>query len=122
MRQASPEESRSAIVVSLLVLNRVINEPAGHRLSGEECKAVRNECYDCSHAREVSGNAHIRCVRPDAGMRGDRHGIERGWFMYPLLFDPTWKAKRCSNFERAESAVSGAVSGAVSEQTNGHTS
>ncbi len=31
-------------------------------------------------------------------MTGDQHGI-RGWFVYPLLFDPVWKTRVCSNFQ-----------------------
>lgn len=74
---------------------------------------VHNECWTCRHKREVPGNTHIRCAKPDAGMTGHRHGIERGWFMYPLLFDPAWKTKLCDNRE-ADNAVSHAVSRSVS--------
>lgn len=57
------------------------------------------ECYSCQHSRSVPGNAHIRCVKPDMQMTGDPHGIEQGWFIYPHLFDPTWKTRLCNNFE-----------------------
>lgn len=69
---------------------------------------VRNDCYNCKNSREVPGNAHIKCVKPDANMRGNQHGIKKGWFMYPLLFDPVWMEKECSNFESV--AVSEPVS------------
>lgn len=64
---------------------------------------MRNECYHCAHKRNVPGNAHIECVKPDAEMRGNPHGIENRWFMYPLLFDPVWKEVLCNNYEDHES-------------------
>ena len=69
---------------------------------------VKNDCYNCKNSREVPGNAHIKCVKPDADMVGNEHGIKKGWFMYPLLFDPVWMEKECSNFESV--AVSEPVS------------
>ena len=60
---------------------------------------IMGECYSCVHKREVPGDAHIKCVKPDANMTGNEHGIKMGWFIYPLLFDPTWKTKACDNFE-----------------------
>jgi len=79
-------------------------------------RTVMNECWSCQHKREVPGNYHIRCVKPDPDMKGNEHGIRKGWFMYPFLFDPTWKEKLCNNYQKIEdanSAVSGSVSGAV---------
>lgn len=58
-----------------------------------------NECYLCSHKRNVPGNAHICCVLPDPDMSGVEHGIKSGWFHYPFLFDPVWKLVKCANFE-----------------------
>lgn len=72
-------------------------------------------CWKCKNKREVPGNAHIRCVKPDADMVGNKHGIKKGWFMYPWLFDPVWMEKECCNFESSEDAISGSVSGVVSE-------
>lgn len=63
---------------------------------------IQNECYHCKHKRNVPGNAHIRCIDPDVEMTADEHGIKNGWFIYPSLFDPVWKTKKCSNFERKE--------------------
>jgi hypothetical protein len=79
----------------------------------EIARKIRSECHHCEHRREVAGNAHIQCVKPDANMTGDQHGIRSGWFMYPLLFDPSWKTKKCSNYETAES-VNRTVSQSVS--------
>ncbi len=82
----------------------------------EDKNKMMNECYSCLHRRSVPGNCHIMCAKPDADMTGNQHGIKKGWFMYPLLFDPTWKTKLCSNFEPIP-AVSVSVSGAVSDET-----
>lgn len=56
-------------------------------------------CHSCIHSRDVPGNAHIRCEKPWHRMSGYRHGIEKGWFMYPQLFDPVWMTTDCPNFE-----------------------
>jgi len=69
-------------------------------------------CYVCKHKVDVPYNSHISCSKPDIKMRGNAHGIKNGWFVYPLLFDPVWGTKECSNFE---SSVSQPVSPAVSE-------
>ena len=73
------------------------------------------ECYECVHRRTIPGDCHSMCVMPDAHMTGNEHGIRKGWFMYPINFDPTWKTKLCDNFESKSDAISVAVSGAVSE-------
>ena len=62
-------------------------------------RKITNECYHCEYMREVLGNCHIKCVKPDADMMGDPHGIKEGWFMYPLLFDPIWKRSMCNNYD-----------------------
>lgn len=62
-------------------------------------RTFMNECYDCEHRRSVPGNCHIECVKPDPEMTGNQHGIRNGWFIYPSLFDPTWKTKFCSNYQ-----------------------
>lgn len=82
------------------------------KIMGKE-NGFRNECYHCEHKRSVSGNAHIECVKPDADMTGDEHGIRSGWFMYPFLFDPVWKTKWCSNYQANEKMI--AVSEPVSD-------
>lgn len=73
---------------------------------------ITTECHSCKFKKEVPGNSHIQCVKPDLNMRGNQFGIKKGWFVYPLLFDPVWKEKECSNFE--VSAVSQPISQAVS--------
>lgn len=79
----------------------------------EEKSLIMGECYKCKHRETVPGNCHIKCAKPDADMTGNPHGIREGWFMYPLLFDPTWKTKKCDNFEDVD-AVNQSVSHSVS--------
>lgn len=85
-------------------------------------------CYHCVYRREAPGSAHSRCEHPEAkaaikdnplaevlaifggvgrgpglhvraiGVTGDPHGIARGWFNWPLDFDPTW-LRTCDGFE-----------------------
>ncbi|HQR21074.1 MAG TPA: hypothetical protein PKV98_09410 [Burkholderiaceae bacterium] len=65
----------------------------------------KTECWTCAHKRSVPGNAHIRCAKPDPWMSGDPHGIRNGWFLYPLVFDPTWKSKACANLSSLKDAA-----------------
>lgn len=37
-------------------------------------------------------------------VKGDPRGIQRGWFMHPLNFDPTWLLE-CSGFEARQTAA-----------------
>jgi len=60
---------------------------------------VKQECLNCLYKRNLPFDAHIACDNPDPNMRGTSHGISNGWFIYPINFDPIWKAKRCDNFE-----------------------
>ena len=68
-------------------------------IKDEDGKLHCLECGKCIHKRSVPGNCHIECAKPDPDMTGDPHGIKNGWFIYPLLFDPTWATKDCDNFE-----------------------
>ena len=77
---------------------------------------MKTECWSCVNKRPVPGDCHIYCAKPDHNMTGNKHGIAKGWFMYPLLFDPVWKTKLCANYE-AEQSVSRAISDAVSLET-----
>tara|TARA_R110000823_G_scaffold16931_2_gene54013 strand:+ start:268 stop:651 length:384 start_codon:yes stop_codon:yes gene_type:complete len=60
------------------------------------------ECYSCKHKRDIPGNAHIKCLKPDPSvfLGAASKGIRNGWFNYPSSFDPIWKPyKKCHNFE-----------------------
>jgi len=59
----------------------------------------RNECWSCKYKREVPGSYHIRCANPDPQMKGNPHGIKKGWFFYWFNFDPVWKTKLCNNYK-----------------------
>ena len=83
-----------------------ITEEWDSKINEEHRRRMMNECYNCRHKREVPGNCHIQCAKPDANMTGNEHGIREGWFMYPILFDPTWKTKMCDNFEAVENTTS----------------
>jgi len=61
-----------------------------------------NECWTCIHRRKVRYSAHISCNDPSKEMKGDKHGINHGWFNYPLEFDPVWKIVDCENYEPDE--------------------
>ncbi len=81
-------------------------------------------CYDCVHRRDIPGDTHSRCAHPtipkpepldkalaimgrpgtfavksarDLNVTANRHGILRGWFNWPLNFDPTW-LENCEGF------------------------
>lgn len=47
-------------------------------------------CYKCVHRLTIPGDAHTRCNNHSAKVTGHETGIRRGWFMWPLNFDPTW--------------------------------
>ena len=93
---------------------------------GNQSGSKSNEkpnCYECKHRRSVPGDAHSECVNPRisetdrlvtgfALMAGQRssamkrlnvsanpHGIKRGWFYWPLNFDPVW-LDTCDGFEK----------------------
>lgn len=65
-------------------------------------RTIANECYLCRHRRKVPGDAHLQCAKPDPEMTGRRWGVSNGWFLYPINFDPIWKAKLCCNFEEVD--------------------
>lgn len=60
---------------------------------------MKTECYKCIFKQNVPGNAHIACGKPDVNMTGKAHGIKKGWFFYPYLFDPIWREKECDNYK-----------------------
>jgi len=84
-------------------------------------------CYACKYRDNVSGDAHSCCKHPknakaenalfqmltilasvgrtgqimaDTGLniRGNPHGIQKGFFLWPLNFDPIW-LENCDGFE-----------------------
>jgi len=85
-------------------------------------------CYECKYRRSVPGDAHSECVHPRisetdriitgfallAGQRsaamkrlnvmGDPVGIKRGWFYWPLNYDPTW-LETCDGFDKTHNGL-----------------
>jgi len=76
------------------------------------------DCYGCIYRGEVPGDAHSCCHYPgnqtgrmtelfSAGnlrnaaklkIEADPHGFGRGWFMWPVNFDPVW-LRNCEGFK-----------------------
>lgn len=62
-------------------------------------ETIRSECYYCQFSRKIVGDCHLFCSNPDYDIMGNPHGIENGWFHYPLNFDPVWKETKCNHFK-----------------------
>jgi hypothetical protein len=60
---------------------------------------MKTNCHKCVNKRNVPGDAHIACAKPDPNMTGNPIGIRMGWFFYPICFDPNWMTKECCNME-----------------------
>lgn len=79
-----------------------------------------NECYTCIHRRNVPGDAHSCCKYPGTNtdllslfsdenlkimkrlnLRANLHGIEKGWFLWPINFDPVW-LENCDGYQKKE--------------------
>lgn len=104
---------------------------------------TKPNCYQCKHRKDLTFSAHSECAHPafkdginpvlallatlhasqrggpiavgNGGItvKGNQHGINSGWFVHPLNFDPVW-LEECNGFEaKQSSAVSGAVSKAA---------
>jgi hypothetical protein len=74
------------------------------------------DCYKCKHRRNIPGDAHSSCARigdPFLGfatvmsgknplnIKANQYGVERGWFNWPLNFDPIW-LESCDGFEKKD--------------------
>jgi len=56
------------------------------------------KCTKCIYKQNVPGNTHIACTRGSArAFNVNEHGVEKGWFLFPYLFDPIW-AEGCYGF------------------------
>ena len=64
-------------------------------------KDQQPDCYECKYRRPLVGDAHSMCTNSHARVVGYTHGISRGWFQWPLNFDPAW-LKYCTGFEQKE--------------------
>jgi hypothetical protein len=52
--------------------------------------ADKPNCYECIHRCDVPGDAHSQCNNKNAQVTASKHGVRRGWFMWPINFDPVW--------------------------------
>ena len=95
-------------------------------------KKQKPDCYKCKWRKDCVGSAHSQCIHPKneavinesvlkmvmflthfkgasmilkggVKVRGNQHGINNGWFMYPFNFDPVW-LEECDGFEPISSA------------------
>jgi hypothetical protein len=55
-------------------------------------------CYECTHRGTLPGDCHSQCGNRTARVVGHQHGIKKGWFFWPLNFDPTWLIS-CDGFK-----------------------
>ncbi len=93
------------------------------------CKGKTMNCYECEYRRDIPGDAHSCCRRPDLARNKKRlltllafqqdpertaaaennvygitlnpHGIKMGWAMWPENFDPTWVGT-CNGFKEKQ--------------------
>ena len=89
--------------------------------SGSQSKRLKPNCYECQYRRSIPGDAHSECVHPrlseidriitgfallsgqqSSAMKrlnisADSYGIKKGWFYWPLNFDPAW-LETCNGF------------------------
>lgn len=61
-------------------------------------------CYQCVYKTNIPGDCHISC-RFDWSKRKDivppkanAHGIAKGWYMFPVNYDPVWQLEECKAF------------------------
>lgn len=72
----------------------------GGAIPSKEGPSVNAKCRSCKHARSVMGSSHhLECMQPDLKVTGSPRGIRKGWFIYPVDFDPIWMTTECSNYE-----------------------
>ena len=87
-------------------------------------------CYECKYIGSVPGSAHNSCHHPtvkanklsplsevmailgvptlemvkpsiELNVTGDAHGVSKGWFMWPVNYDPVWLLT-CNGFTPKE--------------------
>lgn len=58
---------------------------------------TKSNCRECVHMVELPGDCHIRCNNHSAKVLGHPHGVRKGWFRWPVNFDPVWLLE-CDGF------------------------
>lgn len=79
-----------------------------------------SKCYGCKYRKDIPGDAHSSCEHPKASfyswmyvmslpeltedlvipplnIKANINAIKKGWFMWPLNFDPAW-LETCDGF------------------------
>lgn len=61
---------------------------------------MKSNCHSCAYKRPIPGNTHIKCVfdfrKAETPLpKGNQHGIENGWYLFPLNYDPVWMDQEC---------------------------
>jgi hypothetical protein len=64
---------------------------------------MKKNCYSCAYKGSVPGSAHSSCrfnwtksnnKPPSAAI----HGIQSGWYNFPIDFDPVWQESLCESY------------------------
>jgi hypothetical protein len=101
------------------------------QIQAELSGKVKADCYKCKHRGQLTGDTHSKCLHPKVlklvedplaavmgmmsrgrlpippsvgaqlGIVGNPHGIKKGWFNWPINFDPVW-LENCNGFEPAK--------------------
>lgn len=64
----------------------------------EQSQSMSNKCYTCTHRNSIPGDCHSSCSCYSAIVFADEIGIKKGYFIWPLNFDPTW-LDFCDSYE-----------------------
>jgi hypothetical protein len=64
------------------------------------------KCHNCKFKSNIAGDAHVSCKRAAClPLDVNQHGVDQGWFIFPVNFDPTW-AKSCTGFVDRQQTLS----------------
>lgn len=105
---------------------KLITETKSNKSGNQSCSnsAEKPDCYQCVYRGLIPGDAHSECNHPYAlepsnriatpyflligkrpplmelmNVSGSQHGIDSGWFMWPINFDPVW-LETCNGFKK----------------------
>ena len=86
-----------------------------------------NKCGSCQYRKNIPGDAHSSCEHPEASfyswlyvmslpeltedlvipplnIRANIYAIKKGWFMWPINFDPAW-LESCDGYKEKDDMV-----------------
>ena len=60
-------------------------------------------CHKCAYKGNVPRNSHIRCSLDWSKSyhqppKASEYGTKKGWYIFPVLFDPIWQETPCQEF------------------------